>query len=82
MEEGKSSRHPMDRDQVIAKLREHEAELKSAGITRLALFGSVARGDANAQSDVDLMAEFDVTKEYSLLDRVRIERRLAAILGV
>ncbi len=34
----------MNRDQVIAKLREHEPELKAAGIVRLAVFGSVARG--------------------------------------
>ncbi len=72
----------MDKSAVIAKLREHEPELKAAGVTRLALFGSVARGDASAQSDVDLMAEFDSGREFSLLDRVRLENRLADLLGV
>ena len=72
----------MDKASVIAKLREHEPELKAAGVVRLSLFGSVARGDANAQSDVDLMAEFDTTREFSLLDRVHLENRLADILGV
>ena len=72
----------MDRSGTIAKLREHESELKAAGIVRLSLFGSVARGEATAQSDVDLMAEFDGTREYSLLDRVRLEKRLADMLGV
>ena len=37
---------------VIAKLREHEPELKAAGIARLFLFGSVARGERG--NDVDL----------------------------
>ena len=71
----------MNREQVITKLREHEPELKAAGVVRLCLFGSVARGDASAQSDVDLMAEFDSAREFSLLDRVRLENRLADILG-
>jgi predicted nucleotidyltransferase len=72
----------MDKSEVIAKLREHEPELKAAGVTRLALFGSVARGEASVQSDVDLMAEFDSGREFSLLDRVRLENRLADLLGV
>ena len=72
----------MDRKDVITKLREHEPELRAAGVLHLSLFGSVARGDESPQSDVDLMAEFDPGGEYSLLDRVRLERRLAEILGV
>jgi len=71
----------MDREHVIATLREHEAELKSAGIVRLSLFGSVARNEATPQSDVDLMAEFETGREFSLLDRVRLESRLADMLG-
>src|SRR6266567_5453842 len=72
----------MDKSTVIAKLREHEPELKAAGITRLSLFGSVARGDASSQSDVDLVAEFDPAKQFSLLDMVGLENRLTDILGV
>jgi len=72
----------MDKSTVIAKLREHEPELKAAGIMRLSLFGSVARGDGSAESDVDLMAEFDPARELSLLDLVGLENRIADILGV
>jgi len=72
----------MDKAAVIARLREYEPELKAAGITRLSLFGSVARGDATSESDVDLMAEFDPTKQFSLLEMVSLENRLADILGV
>lgn len=71
----------MDRDRVIATLRAHEGELRTAGITRLSLFGSVARNQANAESDVDLMAEFDGRK-FSLLDMVALENRLSDLLGV
>jgi len=69
------------RDEVISKLRAHEAELKAAGILRLAIFGSVARGDNSPESDVDLLAEFDKTKHYTLLTMGRIEGRLADLLG-
>ena len=67
----------IDRERVIATLRAHEAELKAAGIARLRLFGSVARGeDAN---DVDLVAEFD--RSLSLIDLIRLEHRLSDLLG-
>jgi len=71
----------MDREHLVATLREHEAELKSAGVVRLSLFGSVARGDSTPQSDVDLIAEFDAAKRFSVLGRVHLENRLADLLG-
>jgi len=70
----------MDRDRVKATLRAHEAELKSAGILSLSLFGSVARGEKG--NDVDLMAEFDTTKRLTLVDMAGLENRLAELLGV
>ncbi|MGD0436998.1 MAG: nucleotidyltransferase family protein [Bryobacteraceae bacterium] len=71
----------MNRDEVISRLRAHEPELKAAGIVRLAVFGSVARGDNSPESDVDLLADFDRTKRYTLLTMVRLENRLAELLG-
>lgn len=56
-------KHPyiacMDKDAVIAKLKAHEGELRAAGVQALSLFGSVARGDANEQSDVDVVVQLD-----------------------
>jgi uncharacterized protein len=72
----------MERDHIIAKLREHEPELKASGILRLSLFGSVARGDASSRSDVDLMAEFDRERKLSLIGRIHLENRMTDILGV
>jgi predicted nucleotidyltransferase len=68
-------------EQVIATLRAHEAELRKAGIRRLSLFGSVARGDAEADSDVDLAAEFDPAAEMDLIRLIALERRLGEALG-
>ena len=71
----------MTKEQVIDKLRAHEAELKAAGIVRLAVFGSVARGDSSPGSDVDLLADFDKTKHYTLLTLGKLESQLADLLG-
>jgi uncharacterized protein len=72
----------MNKEEVIAKLRAHEAELKAAGIVRLAVFGSVARGDNTPSSDVDLLADFDTSGRMSLLTIGRLESRLSDLLGV
>jgi predicted nucleotidyltransferase len=71
----------MNRDEVISKLRAHEAELKAAGIVRLSVFGSVARGENSEYSDVDLLADFDKTRRYTLLTMGRLESHLADLLG-
>ncbi len=71
----------MDREHVITMLRAHERELRHAGIVRLSLFGSTARGDGGPNSDVDLLAAFDENRRLSLLDLVGIERQLAELLG-
>jgi len=44
----------MERDAVITRLQEHEAELRQLGVEHLYLFGSSARGEAREDSDVDL----------------------------
>src|ERR1035437_8441589 len=47
--------------------------LKAAGVVRLSLFGSRARGDRRPDSDIDLLAAFDQTRRISLLDVAGIE---------
>ena len=48
-------------------------------VSMLGVFGSVARGEATAQSDVDLLVEFSNRK--SLLAVVSLERQLSVALG-
>ena len=69
----------MNAKKVITRLREHQQELREAGVLGLSLFGSVARGDNAASSDVDLVADF--AKDLSRLDLVSIKARLTKLLG-
>jgi predicted nucleotidyltransferase len=73
----------VNREEIIATLREYEPELKGAGVQHLFLHGSYARGTAvRERSDVDVIAEFDQAKKLSLIGRVHLENRLTDILGV
>ena len=45
-------------DLAIERLRSAEPRIRALGVRRLALFGSVARGEARPDSDVDLLVEF------------------------
>ena len=67
------------RDQVLRRLAETRAELAGLGVRSLDLFGSVVRGDADPDSDVDLLVEFD--RAIGLFHFFRVQRRLEEILG-
>jgi predicted nucleotidyltransferase len=60
----------MERSAAVAKLKEHEAELKQLGVQHLYLFGSTACGDARPDSDVDLFFDHPVGSLglYELMD--------------
>ena len=64
-------------------MRRHREDLVAAaaahGVTNLRVFGSVARGEDHADSDVDLLADFP--PGLSLFGLSRLEADLEAILG-
>ncbi|MEQ9398177.1 MAG: nucleotidyltransferase family protein [Longimicrobiales bacterium] len=49
---------PLSRDEAIRRLEEAESEIRALGVERLALFGSVLRGEARPDSDVDILVGF------------------------
>jgi uncharacterized protein len=66
---------------IVAILQAHESELRHAGIRHLSLFGSLARGDEEASSDIDLAVEFDPAARMDLFRLTALERRIAELLG-
>ncbi|HNX14555.1 MAG TPA: nucleotidyltransferase domain-containing protein [Oscillospiraceae bacterium] len=53
---------------LVSRCIEKISELK--GVAKIMLFGSYAKGTANAQSDIDIAVFFDINKEC-LLDEYR-----------
>jgi uncharacterized protein len=47
------------RDELIARLQSHRDDFQRLGVRYLGLFGSVARGEATEESDVDVLVEFE-----------------------
>jgi hypothetical protein len=61
------------REAVIRVVTQH------GGYPEVLVFGSTVRGDARADSDIDLVVELESGR--SLLDRVRMAMDLEALLG-
>jgi uncharacterized protein len=78
--EAESPRHQAGRERVIALLRAHAEDIRGRGVTRLALFGSTARGEAGPSSDVDLLIEVDPHARFTLVDLAGLERFLTGLL--
>ena len=69
----------MDRQEISRLLAQHADELKTFSVRALSLFGSVARGDARPDSDVDLVVELE--RPIGLFRFVRLQRLLEQILA-
>ena len=69
----------MERQEIIARLRENEAALRARGVTHAALFGSRARGDARPDSDTDIMIEIDPDAPVGLWEYVAIKDYIASL---
>jgi predicted nucleotidyltransferase len=70
----------MTRDQAIDILRRHRGELERAGVRHLYLFGSVARNEARAQSDVDLFFDYD-KGQFELFALMEVKELASNIRG-
>ena len=53
----------LTREEVLRKLRKNQDKIRSFGVKRIGVFGSVARGDANEKSDIDFVVEFEEGKK-------------------
>lgn len=56
--------------EVVSRLRTHADLFRARGVTNLAIFGSVARGEANESSDVDLVIDIDPAARFTFFDQV------------
>jgi predicted nucleotidyltransferase len=49
----------MERAEILSVLKRNEGELRRRGVSRAALFGSVARSSASPSSDIDILLDID-----------------------
>lgn len=68
-------------DFVVRTLRAHADEFRARGVVHMAVFGSVARGEAREDSDVDLVVDMNPAVTYSLFDLMDFQERAAELLG-
>jgi uncharacterized protein len=70
-----------ERERVLRILRRHEAELRALGVVHLSLFGSIARGEAGPESDVDVLIDIPPGRKFSLFDLGELRVTLCELLG-
>ena len=69
------------KERILASIAERQPQLQALGVQRIGLFGSFARGEEHAGSDVDILVEFSPRAHIGLFEFVRVRRFLADLLG-
>lgn len=67
---------------VIARLREIDPRIKAQGVTRLAVFGSRARGDARLDSDIEVLVDTTSRGEAPPFDLFKVQHLIEDATGV
>ena len=70
----------MDRQAIIDRLRSLQDALRQRGVAHLALYGSMARGEAGPASDIDVLVTL-ARPCPSLLEPARLRRELTVEFG-
>ena len=69
-------------DDLVRSLRALAPELKARGVTRLALFGSRARGDHRPDSDLDVLIEVDEAAGFGVFAFAGLAELLSDATGL
>jgi predicted nucleotidyltransferase len=69
----------MDKEAILARLRNSEPDLRARGVSHAALFGSRARGDNRPHSDIDIMVEIDPRAHIGLWDYAGLKDYIAGL---
>lgn len=67
--------------EVLETLRAHEQELRRLGVRHAAVFGSVARGEATAGSDIDVLVDLDEHQPIGIFEYARLKLYVGDLVG-
>ena len=70
----------MTRADTMSTLRARASDIRAHGVTGLYLFGSAARGEASANSDIDMFVDYDPDR-FDFVDLIRLRSELSKALG-
>jgi uncharacterized protein len=71
----------LDLQNVLETLRTHESDLRRLGVSHAAVFGSVARGDAGAESDIDVLVDLVEDRPMGIFEYARLKFYINELLG-
>ena len=71
----------MNRQLAISILQQHADALRARGIQHAALFGSVARGEADSESDLDILIELDPALKLDVFAYAGLRRYVAELFN-
>lgn len=72
----------ISKDEALDILRRHQAELRALGVRRAAVFGSVSRGEAGPDSDLDIMIELENANRLTAFDYAGIKLAIEELFPV
>lgn len=69
------------RDEVLQRLRDHEADIRRFYAESLYVFGSAARDELGPDSDIDVFIDFDHDGPFSFVELIQAGEYLQSLLG-
>ena len=70
----------INKEQIILLLKEYKKkQADKFGVTKMGVFGSIAMGNANEDSDIDIVVELN---KRNLLNRIGLKMSLEDFLGM
>jgi predicted nucleotidyltransferase len=71
----------MNKHEAIEVLRRHQGDLRARGVQHAALFGSLARDEADPQSDIDIMIELAPNASLDIFAYVELKSFIAGLFS-
>lgn len=66
---------------VLGTLQAHEIDLRRLGVRHAGVFGSVARGEARVDSDIDVLVDLDPQQPIGVFEYARLKLYIGELLG-